>query len=111
MRAGIKLESEIVGDGATACRGDFVRIRYNLRLHRGQWVQSVDEYSFQLGKRHVIAALEYGVEGMRVGGRRQFHAGPHLCYREDGVEGTIPPNAVMHFDVQLLAVEPVAGSS
>lgn len=37
----------------------------------------------------MIAALEYGVEGMRAGGLRHFRAGPHLAYRDEGVEGVV----------------------
>ncbi len=105
MRPGIKLQSETIGTGREARRGDKVTVRYDLSLNRGDLVQSVDSYSFVLGKREVIAGLEYGVEGMRVGGHRQFRASPHLAYREDGVENVIPPNAVLVFAVDLLAVE------
>jgi FKBP-type peptidyl-prolyl cis-trans isomerase len=104
MRAGIKLESETIGDGREASRGTIVTVAYDLSLNQGDVVQSVESLSFALGKRHVIAALENGVEGMRVGCRRRFRAGPHLGYRGVGVEGVIPPNAVLIFDVKLLAV-------
>lgn len=104
MRAGIKLDSETIVDGRVATRGDKVTIAYDLRLSRGEVVQSLDDFTFTLGARDVIAALNYGVEGMAVGGQRRFHAGPHLGYRDVGVDGVIPPNAVLYFDVRLLAV-------
>ena len=104
MRGGVILDSESIGEGRIAARGDTVTIAYDLMLNRGDIVQSLDEFTFTLGDRDVIAALAYGVEGMAVGGRRRFHAGPHLGYRDVGVDGLIPPNAVLHFDVRLLAV-------
>ncbi|MEM6692243.1 MAG: FKBP-type peptidyl-prolyl cis-trans isomerase, partial [Planctomycetota bacterium] len=104
MRAGVKLDSEIVGDGRVAARGDTVTISYDLMLNRGDIAQSLENYTFTLGARDVIAALNYGVEGMAAGGRRRFHAGPHLGYRDVGVDGIIPPNAVLRFDVRLLSV-------
>ncbi len=104
MRAGIKIESETLGEGREATRGDTVTLSYELFLSRGDKVQAMDAYSFTLGKREVIAALDYGVEGMRVGGRRRFRAGPHLGYRDQGVPGRIPPNAVLIFDVTLHSV-------
>ena len=104
MRAGIKLESETVGNGRVASRCDTVTVAYELRLNRGELVQSFDSYSFTLGSRDIIAAFNYGVEGMAVGGQRSFRVGPHLGYRDVGVDGTIPPNAVLQFDVRLLAV-------
>lgn len=104
VRAGIKIESETLGEGREATRGDTVTLSYELFLSRGDKVQAMDAYSFTLGKREVIAALDYGVEGMRVGGRRRFRAGPHLGYRDQGVPGRIPPNAVLIFDVTLHSV-------
>lgn len=105
MRPGIKIESETIGDGREANRGDTVTVSYDLALNRGDVVQSIDSLNFILGKREVVAALEYGVEGMRVGGRRRFRAGPHLAYRDEGVDGVVPPNAVLIFDLKLLTVK------
>ena len=104
MRTGIKLKSETIGDGRVASRGDTVTVSYDLRLNRGDLVHSFDSYTFTLGSRDVIAALDYGVDGMAVGGQRVYRAGPDLGYRNVGVAGAIPPNAVLQFDVRLLAV-------
>ena len=101
MRTGIKLKSETIGDGRVASRGDTVTVSYDLRLNRGDLVQSFDSYTFTLGSRDVIAALDYGVDGMAVGGQRVYRA---VGYRNVGVAGAIPPNAVLQFDVRLLAV-------
>lgn len=106
MRAGIRLESETTGTGREARSGDDVTIRYSLTLNRGDTVQSLDSYRFTLGKRRVVAALEYGVLGMRVGGRRRYRAAPHLAYGNAGCEGLVPPNAVLLVDVTLLGVDP-----
>ncbi|MGB7328339.1 MAG: FKBP-type peptidyl-prolyl cis-trans isomerase, partial [Rubripirellula sp.] len=105
MRAGIKIDAETLGEGDLAEKGDRVTIRLQVFLNRGELVQDLSAYSFVLGKREVIAGLEYGIEGMCVGGHRKFHAGPHLCYRDEGVADSIPPAAVLHFDVVLLAIE------
>jgi FKBP-type peptidyl-prolyl cis-trans isomerase len=48
--------------------------------------------------------LAWGVEGMRVGGRRRLRVGPYLAYRKNGVAGLIPPNAKLVFEVELRAV-------
>ena len=104
MKPGIDLESDQPGNGALAERGKTVVIRYDGYLHRGDAFQRHEVTEFILGKRHVIAGLEYGIEGMRVGGRRRFRAAPHLCYGEKGVEGTIPANALLTFDVELVEV-------
>ena len=59
----------------------------------------------------MIAGLEYGVKGMRVGGKRRIRVGPHLAYRENGVPSTIPANAVLEFRVTLLGVQSNASAS
>ena len=105
MPAGIKIVSETQGEGEPAERGDIVTISYTLSLNRGEVVQAVDSCRFTLGTRNVIAGLVYGVEGLRVGGQRCLRVSPHLAYRDQGVPGTIPANAVLIFDVKLLSTE------
>ena len=108
-RGGVEYEDLEVGDGATADRGCTVEVEYSLFLNRGDCVQETTRYSFRIGGRRVIAGLEYGVEGMRAGGRRRIRVGPHLAYREAGVPDTIPANAVLEFRVSLLSVQPSNG--
>ena len=56
----------------------------------------------------MIAGPDYGVEGMRVGGRRLIRVGPPLAYREQGVPDAVPANTVLEFRVTLLDVQPIA---
>ena len=109
-RGGVEYDDIKVGDGPTAERGVKVDIRYSLYLNRGQLIQDNQEYSFRVGKRRVIPGLEYGVEGMRVGGERRLRVAPHLAYRDRAVPGRIPANAVLEFHVTLLNVQPSDGS-
>ncbi len=106
VRAGIRLQSETTGTGREARLGDSVTVAYTLTLNRGDVVQTMPSCTFVLGRRQVVAALEYGVIGMCVGGRRQYRAGSHLAYGEEGLPPIVPGNAVLVFDVTLLGVEP-----
>ncbi len=106
MRSGVRTRDLRVGVGVVAERGATVSVRYDASLNRGERVQEGITCSFGLGRREVIAGLEYGVEGMRVGGLRRITVSPHLAYRGEGVMGAIPPNAVLIFDVELLDVAP-----
>ena len=103
-RGGVEYEDLEVGNGPTAERGCTVDVEYSLFLNRGDCVQENKKYSFRVGKREVVAGLEYGVEGMRAGGKRLIRVGPHLAYRDAGVPDTIPANAVLEFRVSLLSV-------
>ena len=105
MRKGIRIEEIKLCEGAVAERGKKVVARYDGFLSRGDPFQKGQTVSFRLGRREVIAGLEYGVEGMQAGGRRRIRVSPHLAYGDKGVQGTVPPNAVLIFDVELLAVE------
>ncbi len=102
IASGIRGEDVRVGEGAVAERGRLATIRFECRLHRGDPVRSGTQ-TFRIGKREVIAGLERGVIGMRVGGIRKLHISPHLAYRSEGAPG-IPPNAVLEFEVELLAL-------
>lgn len=101
MKPGIRILDDQPGDGAPVQQGERIRIRCGLSLNRGDHIQSFQE-EIVLGNRHLIAGLHYGIEGMRIGGRRRFKASAHLCYGADGVPGKIPPNAALVFDVDLL---------
>lgn len=103
-RGGVEYEDLEVGNGATADRGATVEVEYSLFLNRRDCVQDNQKYSFRIGERRVIAGLEYGVEGMRVGGKRRIRVAPHLAYRDGGVPDSIPANAVLEFRVSLLSV-------
>ena len=103
-RGQVKIDEITTGSGALAVRGVVVSIRYSGYLNRGDAFQRGVTVSFRLGARSVIAGLEYGVEGMRVGGRRRIHIPPHLGYGEQSVPG-IPANAKLTFEVELLSVE------
>jgi FKBP-type peptidyl-prolyl cis-trans isomerase len=109
MSAGVRVEEITLGTGALAERGTVVTIHYRGFLHRGdQFRNSYDEgrpLHVHLGRREVIAGLERGIIGMRIGGRRRLVISPHLAYGASGVPGVIPPNAVVIFEVELLDVQ------
>jgi FK506-binding nuclear protein len=88
---GVEIEETRVGTGDIAHRGDRVTVRYSRFLNRGDAFQTGVTTTFTLGERHVIAGLERGLEGMRIGGIRKLRVSPHLAYRDTGVPGIVPP--------------------
>jgi FKBP-type peptidyl-prolyl cis-trans isomerase len=99
-----------VGTGEAAKEGSHVRVHYTGWLTNGKkFDSSVDAgtpFDFTIGNGEVIKGWEEGVSGMRVGGKRQLRIPPALGYGVDGTpDGTIPANANLIFDVQLLQVQ------
>jgi FK506-binding nuclear protein len=109
-RGGVEYEDLKLGDGPTASRGTKVEVRFNLFLDRGDLVQENQHYAFRVGKRRAIPGLEYGVEGMRVGGERRLRIAPHLAYRDQAIPGLVPARAVLEFHVTLLRVDAEAAA-
>jgi len=107
LPSGLKVTDIAVGAGAVAERGKSVSVHFRCFLRRGDQIFSSYEHGepfrFVVGKRQAIAGFDYGVEGMRVGGTRTIIASPHLGYR-DAILMSIPPNAVLRFEVELLEV-------
>jgi FKBP-type peptidyl-prolyl cis-trans isomerase len=60
--------------------------------------------SFKLGTDRVMKAWSDGVRGMKTGGKRRLMVPSKLGYGEKGVGETVPPNANLVFDVELLEV-------
>ena len=57
------------------------------------------------GVGEVIKGWDRGVAGMRVGDKRKLTVPPQMGYGSDGVRGTIPPNATLLFNVELVDVK------
>jgi hypothetical protein len=68
--------------------------------------------SFPLGQRRVIAGWDAGFDGMRVGAQRRLFIPYQLAYGAEGRGPTIPPKALLIFDIELMAVAapPAAGA-
>ena len=61
-------------------------------------------FQFTLGVGQVIAGWDQGMNGMRVGGQRTLIIPPSLAYGNSPPSNSIPRNASLVFDVELLDV-------
>ncbi|MHC5656113.1 FKBP-type peptidyl-prolyl cis-trans isomerase [Stappia sp.] len=105
----LKMTDVVVGSGAEAVPGSKVTVHYDGYLMNGQKFDSSrdrgDPFSFPLGAGRVIRGWDQGVQGMKVGGKRELVIPPELAYGSRGAGGVIPPNATLRFEVELLAVD------
>ena len=107
--SGLIYEDLKVGDGATAKSGDSVSVNYTGWLADGtKFDSSLDRNSpleFTIGQRQVIVGWDEGVVGMKVNGTRLLVIPPSLGYGSGGFGSTIPPNATLTFEVQLVSIK------
>jgi FKBP-type peptidyl-prolyl cis-trans isomerase FkpA len=106
----LETQDVVVGSGQQAKEGDKVEVHYTGTLMNGvKFDSSYDHgrapFKFTLGKGEVIKGWDQGVLGMKVGGKRKLRIPPELGYGEKGSPPTIPPNAGLLFDVELVKVD------
>jgi peptidylprolyl isomerase len=96
------------GDGAVAKAGDTVEVHYvGVAYSTGEefdasWNRGAP-LQFQLGVGKVIAGWDQGVQGMRVGGRRQLIIPPGLAYGDRGAGRDIAPGETLIFVCDLVS--------
>jgi len=97
------------GSGPAAKAGDEVTVQYvGVNYKSGKefdasWDRG-EPFTFALGSGMVIPGWEEGIEGMKVGGRRELIIPPELGYGSAGSPPAIPPNETLVFVVDLEAI-------
>ena len=105
---GLTYKSVREGTGASPTAADSVRVHYRGTLMDGTEFDS----SYKRGQpatfplNRVIPCWTQGVQRMRVGGKAELVCPPGLAYGERGAGGTIPPNATLRFEIELLDINP-----
>mgnify|MGYP005748270075 CR=1 FL=1 len=104
----LKITINQEGSGDRADIGMSVSVHYTGKLEDGTVFDSSiprgQPFTFTLGAGQVIKGWDLGVEGMTVGEKRNLVIPPHLGYGVRGAGASIPPNATLIFDVELLEV-------
>ena len=90
-----------------------VKVHYTGKLPNGDVFDSSVErgqpVEFPLDR--VIAGWTEGLQLVKKGGKIELVIPPSLGYGEQGAGAQIPPNATLHFDVEVLDVNPSDNSS
>ncbi|KAF9610973.1 hypothetical protein IFM89_026253 [Coptis chinensis] len=105
---GLKKKLIKEGDGwDTPDNGDEVEVHYTGTLVDGTKFDSSrdrgETFKFKLGQGQVIKGWDQGIKTMKKGENSLFTIPPELAYGESGSSPTIPPNATLQFDVELLS--------
>ena len=111
FEVGDELRAEILreGTGEGAKNNDKATVHYIGVLEDGtKFDSSLDRgqpFTFLLGAGQVIRGWDLGVVGMKVGEIRRLYIPSEFGYGERGAGSSIPPNANLIFEVELLGIE------
>ena len=109
VSGGLTYRDLTCGTGDDAFSGATVLVHYEGTLEDGSIFESTrtraDPLRFVVGSGEVIEGFDSAVAGMAEGGVRTVEVQPELAYGEAGLPPTIPPNATLTFEIELLEVE------
>jgi FKBP-type peptidyl-prolyl cis-trans isomerase FkpA len=110
----------VVGTGSEATTGTVLAVHYtgwfynasNAEQKGTQFDSSAGSapFAFLLGAGEVISGWDRGVSGMRIGGKRRLVIPPSLAYGTVR-NSSIPPNATLLFEIDLIAFPPALTST
>jgi len=103
---GLVIEDVLLGAGAAIQDGKKVGVKYIGRFPDGKVFDSSSKrpFSFRFGVGSVIKGWDMGLKGMKVGGKRKLIVPSNLGYGAKGAPPGIPPNATLHFEIELVEV-------
>ena len=112
LEGGLKYQDIVVGTGETADIGKVATIHIVGWLdNSGQkGIKFFDSYDqgqpikFKVGTERVMKAWNFGVVGMRVGGKRRLLVPAELGYGSKGVEDLVPPKSDLILEIELVKV-------
>ncbi|XP_023947929.1 FK506-binding protein 2 isoform X2 [Bicyclus anynana] len=106
----LKVDVVSVPEGCTtkSKNGDMLTMHYTGKLDNGnKFDSSFDRdqpFTFQIGVGQVIKGWDQGLLDMCVGEKRKLTIPASLGYGERGAGNVIPPQATLHFEVELLSI-------
>lgn len=109
--SGLVVRDVVVPESGEPARlGDTVAVHYELSLADRTPIESSRATGlplrFELGSGAVPRGLDEGIVGMRLFGRRLLTVPGPLAFGAEGRTPTIPPNATVLFEVELMELQP-----
>jgi peptidylprolyl isomerase len=105
----LEVNDIVEGKGPAAKEGDTLQMRYVGVFHESgeefdsSWSRGTETFDFPLGAGMVIPGWDQGLEGMRVGGRRELIIPAELAYGDQPPPG-FPADADLVFVVDLVGI-------
>jgi FKBP-type peptidyl-prolyl cis-trans isomerase FkpA len=102
--SGLVYQSLREGTGTPPKATDVVKVYYRGTFPDGKEFDSSKGSPAEFPLNRVIKCWTEGVQMMKPGGKAKLICPPQIAYGERGAGGVIPPNATLHFEVELLDV-------
>jgi len=121
LRKGLEILQDTPGIGEEIQKLKIYRMKIKMWLNKGDpviWRDNIPTQFQELAslspdkteltqvhryhRENFIPGMYYGIEGMRIHGIRKLKISPNLAYGEKGVDGIIPPNALLIVEVTIL---------
>ena len=106
----LEITDLVLGDGEEAKAGQQAVVHYVGVAHStgeefdASYTRGAP-FTFPLGEGRVIAGWDQGVQGMKIGGRRQLVIPPQLGYGDRGAGGVIKGGETLLFVVDLIGLQ------
>ena len=105
-----KYQDLVVGEGRRILWGQTVKLKYVGKLPDGKIVDE-NKLEMKVGDPTIIKGFNLaigggeGIEAMKDGGKRLAILPPELAYGATGDGQKVPPNATIHFEIEILKVQ------
>lgn len=108
MRNELQIEDIQLGSGKVVVKGALITTQYRGQLEDGTTFDSSYDrgkpFQCVIGTGRVIKGWDFGLMGMRVGGKRRLFVPAELAYGQRQVGEHIKPNSNLLFEIELLEV-------
>ncbi|TWT85349.1 FK506-binding protein [Posidoniimonas polymericola] len=101
----LRITDNQIGSGRVCVPGDVAVCHWVCRRRKGDILFASDADSphpIRVGARDYCVGVEYGLLGMRVGGRRTIVVPPNLTYVEQKIYPELPANGLLIYQLELI---------